>query len=58
MRIPWRRRTALYAVALICCSGAVAAMPAAASAAPAPEPRPAAAAATFTDDFDGPAGAA
>lgn len=49
---------ALYTVALICCSGAVAAMPAAASAAPAPEPRPAAAAATFTDDFDGPAGAA
>ncbi|MGS2591882.1 family 16 glycosylhydrolase [Streptomyces hebeiensis] len=50
---------ALCALALVCCSGAVAAP---AVAAPGPEARsaaaPAAAAITFSDDFDGPAGAA
>ncbi|MER8001354.1 family 16 glycosylhydrolase [Streptomyces sp. NPDC095613] len=54
------RRMALCTLALVCCSGAVAAP---AVAAPGPEARsaaaPAAAAAvTFSDDFDGPAGAA
>ncbi|GAA3748853.1 family 16 glycosylhydrolase [Streptomyces tremellae] len=47
------RRLALSAAALLCCSGAVAALPTAATAATA-APH---AAATFTDDFDGPAGA-
>ncbi|MFF0290944.1 family 16 glycosylhydrolase [Streptomyces sp. NPDC005262] len=59
MRTPRRRRTALYLVALLCCSGAVSAA-APAGAAPLPEPRVAAAAAatTFSDDFNGPAGSA
>ncbi|MGW6897155.1 ricin-type beta-trefoil lectin domain protein [Streptomyces sp. NPDC054919] len=59
VRTPRRRRTALYLVALLCCSGAVTAA-APAGAAPLPEPRVAAAAAatTFSDDFNGPAGSA
>ncbi|MFI5756688.1 RICIN domain-containing protein [Streptomyces sp. NPDC051569] len=48
---------ALYALALLCCSGAAAAVPTGALAAPLPQPA-VAAAATFTEDFNGPAGSA
>jgi beta-glucanase (GH16 family) len=51
----WRRRTALYASTLICCGGALAAIPTGASATPTPHTG-SAAAATFSDDFDGAAG--
>ncbi|MDX3854555.1 family 16 glycosylhydrolase [Streptomyces sp. AK02-01A] len=53
------RRLALYALALLCSAGAVAAVPAGAAAAPEPRTATAAAAAavTFSDDFNGPAGA-
>ncbi|WP_443073588.1 ricin-type beta-trefoil lectin domain protein [Streptomyces sp. NBC_01429] len=57
VRISPIRRTALCALALLCCTGVLTAVPAAA--ATPSEPAPAAAAAvTFTDDFDGPAGSA
>ncbi|TXL87889.1 glycoside hydrolase family 16 protein [Streptomyces sp. IB2014 016-6] len=52
----WRRRTALYTLALLCTSGAVAAVPAGASAAADPHPAAAPAAVKFADEFDGPAG--
>ncbi|MCI3224774.1 glycoside hydrolase family 16 protein [Streptomyces sp. NP-1717] len=54
----WRRRTALYTLALLCTSGAVAAVPAGASAAGDPHPAAAPAAVKFADEFDGPAGSA
>ncbi|MFJ4923867.1 family 16 glycosylhydrolase [Streptomyces sp. NPDC088725] len=60
MKTSWRRRTALYATALLCCSGVVAAMPAGA-AADTPHTTSAAvapAAGSFSDDFDGDAGSA
>ncbi|MFF2060514.1 family 16 glycosylhydrolase [Streptomyces sp. NPDC058200] len=60
-----RRRTALYALSLLCCAGALTALPVGASAAPAPHTaasssRTAAApaAVTFADEFDGGAGSA
>ncbi|KOU29712.1 1,3-beta-glucanase [Streptomyces sp. WM6372] len=53
MRTTWRHRTALGALALLCWSG-LAAPPTGA----AETPTAAAAAATFSDEFDGPAGAA
>ncbi|MFD5034865.1 ricin-type beta-trefoil lectin domain protein [Streptomyces sp. NPDC058220] len=58
MRTPLGRRLALSALALLCCSGVLAAVPAGAAAAPEPRTKAAAAAAavTFTDDFNGPAG--
>ncbi|MEV8366430.1 glycoside hydrolase family 16 protein [Streptomyces niveus] len=56
VQISWRRRTALYTLALLCASGAVAAVPAGASAAPDPHSAAAPAAVKFEDNFDGPAG--
>ncbi|GGJ78175.1 hydrolase [Streptomyces camponoticapitis] len=57
VHMSWRRRTALYALALLCTSGAVAAVPAGASAADGPHAVAAPAAVKFEDNFDGPAGA-
>ncbi|MFE8978903.1 family 16 glycosylhydrolase [Streptomyces cyaneofuscatus] len=57
-----RRRTALYAASLLCCSALLATLPGGASAAPGPAPgsapAPVPAAVSFEDNFDGPAGAA
>ncbi|EPH45008.1 putative Beta-glucanase [Streptomyces aurantiacus JA 4570] len=53
-----RRRTALFALSLVCCATAATAAPGAA-AAPEPEPAPARTnALAFSDDFNGPAGSA
>ncbi|WTQ65314.1 family 16 glycosylhydrolase [Streptomyces sp. NBC_00161] len=56
MRTTWRRRTTLGALALLCWSGLAA--PPTGAAEPPTTAAAAAAAATFSDDFDGPAGAA
>ncbi|MFE2479530.1 ricin-type beta-trefoil lectin domain protein [Streptomyces sp. NPDC059389] len=56
MRTTWRHRTALGALALLCWSGL--ATPPGAAAEPPTTTAAAAAAATFSDEFDGPAGAA
>ncbi|MFF4851455.1 ricin-type beta-trefoil lectin domain protein [Streptomyces sp. NPDC001194] len=56
MRTTWRHRTALGALALLCWSGLAA--PPGAAAEPPTTAAAAAAAATFSDEFDGPAGAA
>ncbi len=56
MRTTWRHRTALGALALLCWSGLAA--PSGAASEPPTTAAAAAAAATFSDEFDGPAGAA